>query len=167
MVKKVNIQSPKILISKKHFEGIWNPVMRKSNYFSWNNKPQNFISIFRRGEQMKCLFSTKHVSHFDCPFQSIWIVDASNISRKICANLPRFYQHIENTSYRDFVNIYEMFWDLKRKLRRKVSRILTGRSRRIFPWNCEKLFWEAKKYEIVILSYFERQKIWKDGFEHL
>ena len=57
----------------------------------------------------------------------------------------RDFVSIESSSYRDFANVDEMFWDLKRKLWRKVSGILTGRSRRIFPWNCEELFEAAAK----------------------
>ena len=142
-------QSPKISIFK--------PILKASKTLSYNAKvilwhSCNVRSVnplqraefqFNKGKDF--VFSSEKTSFgVACSVWKLWgIVNASNISRKICANLPRFYQHWKW----DFANIDETFWDLKWKLWRRVAGILTGRSRRIFPWNYHRVIFKWKGLE--------------------
>ena len=83
------------------------------------------------------------------------------------SSVPRFVQIYRDlstmkvcTSYRDFVNIDDKFWDLKRKLWRKVSVTLKGRSRRTFPWNDEQLLEKKSPFRIIARTLF-----WGFGYQ--
>ena len=78
------------------------------------------------------------------------------------SSVPRFVQIYRDlstmkvcTSYRDFVNIDDKFWDLKRKLWRKASVTLKGRSRRTFPWNDEQLLEKNLPFASLQEHFFE------------
>ena len=109
----------------KHFEGIWNPVIRCQSQtmtlmqFQFNEPTaeQNLISIIQRWKQMKCLFSLKHLFELLGLFRNIWESLMLPMSQgKICANLPRFYQHRKYILRQRFRKYWDMFWDLKKKI---------------------------------------------------